>query len=93
MIKVHKCIGRPDLFLELFLCNYLPGVFQELLENLEGLVLEAYPDAMFAQLSRSCIQLKRAELNTSALHKCLLKMNRDSGESLTPFARAHETLG
>jgi hypothetical protein len=59
--EVDERVGRPEALPE-FLSRYdLTGIFQQDLENLEGLFLELEPDAPLAQLSRAQVCLERTK--------------------------------
>jgi hypothetical protein len=61
VVELDYGVVGPELVADLLAQNYLAGAFKEHPEDLKGLVLKPDADTVFAQLSRTDIQLKWAE--------------------------------
>ena len=61
MIELDNRIVRPEAFPNLLARNHFPGRFEQHPEYLKGLILKPDPEAVFEQLGRPHIELKRAE--------------------------------
>jgi len=61
VIKIHKGVFRPELFLK-FLASYdFAGVLKQHHQNLEGLSLKPNSKAVFAQFACAKIQFENSE--------------------------------
>ena len=58
MIEINKRVLGPDFLLQLLPGHYLPRIFQQRLQNKEGLFLQMDFGAAFAQLSGTKVELE-----------------------------------
>jgi hypothetical protein len=61
VIEVHKCVGGPQAFSQLFSADDFPRPFQQKREDLEGLFLQLKPGTVASYFSRAQVYFKKAE--------------------------------
>lgn len=65
LFEIDECISRPYSVLQFFARDHFPGLFQELDQKLEGLLLQANPFSALQQFARRQVELKRTEAKGS----------------------------
>src|SRR5579862_6800658 len=61
VVKIHKCVGRPEFLADLFACDHIAGSLQQQREHAERLLLQTQLRSILAQFPRCEIELEDAE--------------------------------
>jgi hypothetical protein len=61
MIEIDKGVGRPDSLLQLFPRNHRARIFQQNLQNLQGLLLKLDSDALLAWFPSAQVHFENTE--------------------------------
>jgi hypothetical protein len=62
LLKVHKCIGRPEFLVKHFACNQFARIFEETDEDPDRLPFQPDLAALFPEFARTQIELEDPEL-------------------------------
>jgi hypothetical protein len=66
MVEINEGIGLPDSFSKFIALHHLSRLFEQNLQDLQGLLLQSNPGSVTAKFSRFLIQLEGPKLNNSA---------------------------
>ena len=64
-IEIHKRVGWPELFSQLFAGHHFSGMFQKEGEYLKRLLLQLDPNAVFPQFGGAQVNLKNSKTSGS----------------------------
>lgn len=98
MIEIHKSVGRPQAGPEIFAGDDLAGALKEHRQNPEGLLLEAHPQAVAANLAGGKVGFKDSKADNAAIYRAGWHLDRPrvpgsfgtngrSGEKVPEIAR------